>query len=59
MRNKLANQAVKDELEDLKRGLHIAMAHLIERKNYRDAEDVLRQVDTHLVELIDSIQVVK
>jgi hypothetical protein len=57
MTRKLATRAVKDELETLKQGLHIAMDHLINRKDYHEAEVVLRQLDIRLVQLINDIQV--
>lgn len=56
MEKMLANQAVKDDLEDIKRGLHVAMEQLINRQDYREAEEVLRQVDIRLVALINALQ---
>jgi uncharacterized protein YqgQ len=57
MTRKLATRAVQDEMETLKQGLHIAMEHLINRKDYREAEVVLRQLETRLVQLINDTQV--
>lgn len=57
MTAKLATKPVKDELETINQGIYIAMDHLINRKDYSEAERVLRQVDHRLVLLINQTQV--
>ncbi|MBB4113477.1 arsenate reductase-like glutaredoxin family protein [Rhizobium sp. BK226] len=52
-----ADAPTKEELEDLKRGLHVAMENLINQKDYDEAERVLRQLDQRLVSLINEIVV--
>jgi len=59
MTRKIATEAVKDELEDLKRGLHLAMHNLIDRKDCDEAEVILRQLDQRLVQLINEIEVAR
>lgn len=54
MGNRLATKQVMDDLDTLKRGLHIAMDHLINRNDKSEAERVLREVDSRLVSLIAS-----
>ena len=43
--SELASAEVINDLEDIHRGLHVAMDHLISSGNYSEAELVLRQVD--------------
>ena len=49
---KLATRPVIDELQTLRRGLHISMDHLINRRDFPEAERVLREVDVLLDRLI-------
>lgn len=57
MTAKLATKPVTDELETIKQGIHLAMDCLINRKDYPEAERILRQVDHRLVLLINQTQV--
>jgi hypothetical protein len=57
MARTLATKPVKDDLEDLHQGLHVAMRHLHEGESER-AMTVLRQVDARMAHLINHIQIV-
>ncbi|MBN9018457.1 MAG: hypothetical protein J0H11_13645 [Rhizobiales bacterium] len=51
-------QEVEGELQDIHRGLHIAMDRLIAQRDYDEAETVLRQVDQRMSTLINKSKVV-
>lgn len=57
MSTTLATKPVKEELETIKQGIHLAMDRLINRNDYSEAERILRQVDHRLVLLINQTQV--
>lgn len=46
------NQDAHDKVVDLHAGLHVAMTALINKKNYAEAELVLRQLDSAFGDLI-------
>lgn len=43
-----ANSEAIDDIQDMHRGLHIAMDHLINRSDTAKAEEVLRQIDLRM-----------
>ena len=51
----MASEKVKEELEDLHDGLHLAMENLIKNKNYPEAERILRIVDANMATLLSRL----
>jgi hypothetical protein len=56
MTNYAGNAAMKERLQDLLNGLHMAMTEIINNKNYQQGELILRQMDGHLCETIDRMK---
>lgn len=50
---------VEDELTDLHNGLHQVMEQLINRKDYDEAERILRIIDARMSNLINRATVVR
>lgn len=57
--NELASAEVIGDLEDIHRGLHVAMECLINARDYSEAELVLRQIDQRMARLINSVRPVR
>jgi hypothetical protein len=52
------NRDALDKVEDMRRGLHVAMTALVKNKDYAEAEYVMKQLDARLGALIAQTQVV-
>lgn len=52
------NREALDKVEDMRRGLHVAMTALIRNKDYAEAEFVLKQMDERLGRLITETKIV-
>lgn len=52
------DQAAADKVQDLRRGLHVAMTALITNGDRREAETVLRQMDAAFASLTSQTQIV-
>jgi len=59
MSNLVCTAELKDKLEDLHRGLHIAMDALVNNKDYRRTEEVLREMDFHFVNCLRALKVAR
>jgi hypothetical protein len=55
---KVANQEAVDAVEDMKRGLHMAMTEFIRNREYDKAEQILHQLDQTMVRWINDTKVV-
>ncbi len=55
----VATKALKDQIDDIHRGLHIAMDALINKKDYRRTEEVLREVDHYLSIIVSETKVAR
>lgn len=55
----VCTKAVKDEIADLHDGLHQAMDHLINRRDYAEAERIIRLIDARMSNLINQARVAK
>ncbi|MFW2543842.1 hypothetical protein ACN2XU_14460 [Primorskyibacter sp. 2E107] len=56
---KVASKEAVDAVKDMHRGLHIAMDHLLNRKDSAKAEEVLRELDFHMANWINQTTVAK
>jgi hypothetical protein len=52
------NRDALDKVEDVRRGLHVAMTALITSRDYAEAEYIMKQMDDRLGVLIAQTQVV-
>jgi hypothetical protein len=55
----VANKQLKDELDDLHRGLHLAMDALINQKDYERTEQLLREMDHYLSNIVTETKVAR
>ena len=55
----VANSAAKRELDDLHRGVGMALDELVRRKDYSRAENILREIDRRLVNLLNTLTIVE
>ncbi len=57
--NYVATKELKDQIDDLHRGLHIAMEAVIRQKDYRRAEEVLHEMDHYLTLMVTETKVAR
>ena len=55
----VATKDLKNQIDDLHRGLHITMETLINQKDYRRAEELLREMDFYLTRLVNDTRVAR
>jgi hypothetical protein len=53
----LANKELKDQLDDLHRGLHVTMETFINQKDYKRTENLLRELDFYLTRVVNETKV--
>ena len=53
----VANKKLKDQLDDLHRGLHITMETFINQKDYTRTEELLREMDFYLTRVVNETKV--
>jgi hypothetical protein len=56
---KVANQQAVDAVEDMRRGLHMAMTEFIRNREYDRAEQILHQLDDAMARWISDTKVVR
>lgn len=57
--NKIANMEAIDAVKDMKRGLHIAMDHLINREDPAKAKEVLHELDFHMANWLNQVKIMR
>jgi hypothetical protein len=57
--NYIANKELKDKLDDIHRGLHITMEVFLNQKDYKRTEELLREVDFYLSQVVVETKVVR
>jgi len=57
--NYVATKDLKDKLDDLHRGLHIALEALLKQKDYGRTEQLLRELDFHLTQVVNQTKVAR
>lgn len=59
MADYFSNADLEKKIKDIHRGVHMAMDQLINRKDYKRSEELLRQVDEELARVLRRNQVVQ
>lgn len=57
--NYVATKELKDKIADIHRGLHIAMETLIKQKDYERTEQLLREIDFYLTQMVNETKVAR
>lgn len=55
----VATKDLKDQIDDLHRVVHIALDALLNQKDYRRVEDVLREMDHYLTILVNETKIAR
>lgn len=55
----IATKDLKDQIDDLHRGLHVTMEAFINQKDYRRTEELLREMDFYLTRLVNETKVAR
>jgi hypothetical protein len=56
---KTANKEAVDAVQDMHRGLHIALDNLVNRNDTAKTEEILRELDFHMTRWLNQINTVK
>ncbi len=57
--NYVATKELKDQIDDLHRGLHITMDAFINKKDYRRTEELLHELDHYLSLMVTQTKVAR
>lgn len=55
----IATKDLKDQIDNLHRGLHITMETFINQRDYRRTEELLREMDFYLTRLVNETKVAR
>ncbi len=57
--NYVATKELKDQIDDLHRGLHVTMEAFINQKDYRRTEQLLREMDHYLSLMVTETKIAR
>ncbi|UDL87301.1 hypothetical protein LGH82_19120 [Mesorhizobium sp. PAMC28654] len=57
--NFVATKELKDQIDDLHRGLHFTLEALVNQKDYRRSEELLREMDFYLTRMVNETKVTR